>query len=262
MQLRAIDAWLSATPLALVALVLFTAVALAGAAGHMFSRVHGKAGSGETETFIVSSVFGLLALLLGFTFALTIDRFEVRRVLVQEEANAIGAAYLRTQLLDEPHRSRISEILLQYTENRIALARVRPNQNRELLAANDRLIGEFWSASAAAFPSIRQYDFSSAFLESVNRVINLEATRKSARLARVPTEVFALLIVYVVASAGVLGAVVRGVRALTMSGMLLALLSLSLVLILDIDRPSLGGVRETQGPMERLLPTMTLHRAP
>ena len=46
-------------------------------------------------------MLGLLALLLGFTFSMAVDRFDARRAVVLEEANAIGTAYLRTQVLDE-----------------------------------------------------------------------------------------------------------------------------------------------------------------
>jgi hypothetical protein len=59
----------------------------------------------------VSAVLGLLALLLGFTFAMAVDRFEQRRTLVLDEVNAISTAYLRTQLLQAPHRERIGKLL-------------------------------------------------------------------------------------------------------------------------------------------------------
>lgn len=248
--------WLTETPPALTSLFLFAAAAAALLIGRALGARFKRPMDDEPETLVVSAVFGLLALLLGFTFALTIDRYEARRILVQEEANAINTAFTRAQLLGEPHRSRISDILMRYAENRVALARTPPPANRTMLATNDRLVSELWSASAAAFPSIRELDFSSTFIESVNGVINLEATRKSARVARVPVEVFALLITYVVASAGVLGMMVRSNRAFGLAALFVALLTLSLSLVIDIDRPAIGGVREQQGPMERLLVAM------
>lgn len=256
MHWKASEAWLAATPPWAVGALLFVASLLALA----FGRAMGKRLApvqDDSDGFLLSSVLGLLALLLGFSFALAIDRYETRRVLVQQEANAVGTAYLRAQLLEEPHRSRIRSILIRYTENRIVLASTGPGHNRELLTRNDQLIADYWSASAAAFPSIRELDFSSAFIESVNAVIDIEATRKSARVARLPAEVFVLLMIYVVASAGVLGMAGRGWRSLGLSALFLALLTLALMLILDIDRPAAGGVREAQGPMERLLATMT-----
>ena len=52
-------------------------------------------GTGPAE----AAVFGLLGLLLAFTFSGAASRFEARRHLITEEANAIGTAYLRIDLL-------------------------------------------------------------------------------------------------------------------------------------------------------------------
>src|SRR6478735_9623096 len=52
------------------------------------------------ESYLVGGILGLLALLLAFSFSMALDRYEERRHLVVKEANAIGTAYLRAQLLD------------------------------------------------------------------------------------------------------------------------------------------------------------------
>ena len=155
---------------------------------------------GNQEGYLVSAVLGLFALLLGFTFALAVDRFDARRVRVLEEANAIGTTYLRAQLLEAPHRERISGLLVAYAENRIALAKATTPATSELLPRNDQLITNLWQATVAAFPSIRDYDFSSAFLDSMNTVIDLDAARKTARRAHVPTTVFVVLGIYAASS--------------------------------------------------------------
>ena len=206
--------------------------------------------SGTHEDYIVSAVLGLLALLMGFTFALAVDRFDARRELVRDEANAISVAYLRAQLLEEPHRERTTRLLTQYLDNRIALARTRAPQNRPLLARNDALMAAYWAATMQAFPSIRGYDWSSSYLDSVNRVTELDASRKVARLARVPPAVFAVLIIYMITSAFVLGYVLRGRIGRMAAGALLALFTIALMLIIDIDRPIGGRIDESQAPME------------
>lgn len=115
---------------------------------------------------------------------------------------------------------------------------------------NDALIVDMWAAASAAFDSIKARDFSSVYLESVNEVIDLDTSRKAARLARVPAEVFAVLCIYLITTAGVLGYVLRGLRGRFAAVFLMALLTLSLVLIVDINRPALGLIVEGQGPME------------
>jgi len=249
--------WLATTNLGLLILLLFLAMCLsagAGAALRLAQRrgPHVETGSEGQQSYIVSAVLGLLALLMGFTFSLAVDRFEARRHLVLEEANAIGTAYLRAQLLSEPHRTRMSDILRRYVDNRIALAQAGPWHSSAFLARNDALVTDMWTATSAAFPTIQGLDFSSTYLNSVNAVIDLDAARKAARMARVPAEVFAVLLVYLITTAGVLGYVLKGAAGKAAGAFLLALFALSLALIVDIDRPTLGGIVESQGPMEAL----------
>src|SRR3954468_12248899 len=121
------------------------------------------------EQLIVSAMIGLLALLLGFTFALAIDRFDTRRTLVLEEANAIGTTWLRAQILDEPGRTQLSRLLEGYTENRIALA-TEPERGRRmaLLARSEQYQHELWRATVAAIRPIRNVEYAPVFVESMN----------------------------------------------------------------------------------------------
>lgn len=246
----------NATPIWIVGLLLF---GLMSAAAYLGTRARGQlerrraregAEDEAPEGYVVSAVLGLLALLLGFTFSLAVDRFDARRELVRDEANAVSVAYLRAQLLDEPYRERTRGILVRYLDNRIALAKSRGS--RELLARNDALLAELWGATVEAFPSIRGFDWSSAYLDTVNRVTELDASRKVARVTRVPPDVFGVLIVYMVTSAFVLGYVLRGRLGRVAAGALLALFTIALILIIDIDRPIGGRIDESQEPMELL----------
>ena len=72
---------------------------------------------------------------------------EERRHLVVQEANAIGTAYLRTQMLDEPHRSRLSGCWSNYTDNRIDLAAaIAPAAGCRCSRATIRLLTDIWAA--------------------------------------------------------------------------------------------------------------------
>jgi hypothetical protein len=206
----------------------------------------------DQEGYLVSSVLGLLALLLGFTFALAVDRFDARRGFVLEEANAIGRTYLRTQLLDAPHRERLSRLLVEYTDNRLELAHSKEPVPREMLEKNNRLVTQLWQATVAAFPSIKDYDFSSSYIDSMNTVIDLDTSRKTARRAHVPGTVFVVLGVYAIGTAAVLGYVLIGFRGRIAAAAVMALFALAFLLIIDIDRATMGTVRESQAPMEWL----------
>lgn len=211
----------------------------------------------DVKGAIVPAVLGLLALLLGFTFALAVDRFETRRELVLQEANAIGTAYLQSQLLPEPHRTQFGALFIRYTDNRIRLAGNLPPEalNRQL-ALNDGLVNALWAETAASYADIRQYPFAGTFVSSVNAVIDLDSSRKVGRMAHVPGEVFWLLIIYAVMAAAIVGYVVRSRSSFYLACVMNLLLVSSLMLIMDIDRPERGGIRESQFPMLLLRKSM------
>jgi hypothetical protein len=251
--------WLENAPIWQIGLLLVFAMLAASLAGEWLSRLRKRAAAesaGAGEGYIVSATLGLLALLMGFTFSLAVERFEARRVLVLEEANAIGTTYLRAQMLEPVDRARISQMLIDYTDNRIALAKAPRDRIEPLLAKNDQMLTDLWSATLAAWPSIKTLDFSSSFLETMNNMIDLDASRKAARLARVPTAVFFVLFVYVITSAGVLG--YAGANKEGRGSDRVPVPAAGPVADADDrHRPAQGGrVTESQAPMERLRATL------
>ena len=258
MSASSIDHALHLTPFWLLAIAVFGGMALASWLGWWLRQRQNRtremeADDANQEGYVVSAVMGLLALLIGFTFSLAIDRLDTRRERVLMEANAIETTYLRTQLLDEPHRTRLSRLLLAYTNLSISLAQVEPGPDqRALLKRNDALVTDLWSATVAAFPSMKPYDFSSSFLESMNNLIDLNAARQQARRARVPSEIFLALYLYQLIAAGVIGYVLVGRGSRRTGALLLFLFGVSLVLVIDVDDPYGGGITTSQEPMLRL----------
>ena len=258
------ELWMNVTPIPLIALILVVAMLLAALVGGWMGRRRRRDAPPDApddddtqEGFIISAVLGLLALLLGFTFALAVDRYDARRVLVLDEANAIGTSYLRAQLLEEPHRSRMSGILLDYTVNRVDLGQAPSASHRApLLKRNDQLIQDLWSATAASFDTVRGLDFSTSLLETVNAVVDFDSARKTARFARVPVAVFVVLFLYVLATSGMLGYMTRTARNMGHTAVFIGLLVMSLLLIVDIDGPTTGWIRESQFPMQMLKDTL------
>ena len=104
--------WLVMAPLWVIGLLLLSALTVAVALGYAGqSRLQRRAGAGIEPSsggaHLLSAVLGLLALLLGFSFSMAMDRYETRRQLVIQEANALGTTWLRVQLLDEPDRAAV-----------------------------------------------------------------------------------------------------------------------------------------------------------
>jgi hypothetical protein len=214
-----------------------------------------EAGERYQESYLVGSMLGLLALLLAFSFAMGIDRYEERRRLVVQEANAIGTSYLSAQLLDEPHRSRLSTQMIAYTDNRIAMGLAKPGELKPLLAIDDRLVRNIWASVTAARDSAQARGISASLLAAYSQVIDLNTERKVARMVRIPDPVLLLLFGFSAATAGAIGFFLEERYAWFGAAMLFLMLSIYVSIIADLNRPTSGNIRESQEAMKMLQQT-------
>jgi hypothetical protein len=209
--------------------------------------------SGEDETYVLSAAVGLLGLLIGFTFSLALSRYEQRRELVLQEANAIGTLYLRADLTPQPFRGQLQALERSYVDARLALARAGEDPAAITRAERDAetLQGRLWRTAMAAVPQITPPITASLLVASLNDTIDLAASRKAALSARLPASVLAVLIVYAAISAAIVGYVVGGTggRPRISAVILFALTTLAITLILDLDRPRTGSIVVSQAPL-------------
>jgi hypothetical protein len=245
-------------PLWLIGLLTLGGLALAVAAGRALNRAwQRRFGADEpdrpSQNFILSASLGLLSLLLAFTFSMASDNFDRRRALVIEESGAIAGVYMLAQSFDEPHRSRISAYLRAYVGNRLLLGRSRDMQSRmQLLRQSETLQAHIWAASLAAARS-SENPVEAIFLNTTQQAINTGTARDATRWGHhIPARVSAFLVVYMLVTAVLLGFQTPTTKPLVMGATLLLLLTLSTVLILDLDGPTQGAIIEMQQPMQRL----------
>jgi len=228
--------------------------------GALLRRRKGRGGEDEDDMFenlSASAILGLLALLLGFSFALALDRFDLRRSMTLQEANAIGTTYLRSQLMEEPYRTRFRGLLQDYTAHRITIARTAdPDLQRSLSARTDQYRRRMEAMTLEAIRPIYNTEFGSSFMESMNETLNVGAARKAARLATIPARVLATLLIYLAVTSLIVGFVMERGRERWAAAALMLMLAISYGLILDIDQPNRGSIRESQGPMEDVLRAM------
>ncbi|MFL6844536.1 MAG: hypothetical protein ACJ8ER_06610 [Allosphingosinicella sp.] len=209
------------------------------------------------ENLSASAILGLLALLLGFSFALALDRFDLRRSMTLQEANAISTTYLRSQLMDEPYRTRFHDLLQGYTAHRIKIARVADaDVQRRLSVRTEQYRRQMAAVTLEAIRPVYNSEFGTAFMDSVNETLNIGAARKAARLATIPARVLVMLLLYLAVTSVIVGFVMERGRERWAAAVLLLMLAMSYGLILDIDQPNRGSIRESQGPMEDVLQSM------
>jgi hypothetical protein len=202
---------------------------------------------------ILGVSLGLMSLLLSFTFSIAIDRYDARRSLVLEEANAIGTAYQRADILAEPLRSALIGPLRDYTQVRIAFYEA--GEDEAKLADVEHRTGvlqnQLWATTAQAVHTLPNTDLSASLMDAMNHMFDQAPARKVALAAHIPVAVLFGLTVLLLASAVMLGAVLGENRRRHpfLALMLLALLSFTMTLIVDIDRPRQNHVLINQGPL-------------
>jgi len=251
-----IDELVIGTPLWVLAVLLFLALMLAWEAGRWAHRRTARADGEDVEhDYILNGVLGLLALLVAFTFGLALDRYDARRELVVEEANAIGTAEMRVRLLDAEQGRALALLFRQYAETRLAYGEAVAAKKPPLLAASRDLRTRIETEALTALQPIRTTPLAAMITPAVNEALDIGVTREATHASRIPTAVLAVLAIYALVSAGVLGSALDsgGRPRRAMSALLFLLLTMAIIVILDLDRSQEGAIRVSQEPLAQLV---------
>jgi hypothetical protein len=188
---------------------------------------------------------------------MAVSRFEVRKQLVLEEADAIGTSCLRTQLLPAPAGPELASLLRQYVNVRVQYGTAGNDLARldGLHTQTAHLQTELWIRAATYAQQDPNPVRAGLLLQSLNQAIDLEEARWMALQNHVPESV-----IYVNAVVGLLAAMlvgysfgVNGRRNIFSMCMLALAITMVLAVIIDLDRPRSGFVRGSQQPMIDLL---------
>jgi Protein of unknown function (DUF4239) len=208
---------------------------------------------GENIRTLESAVLGLLALMIGFTFAMALSRFEARREAVLSEANAIGTAALRARLLPSPHSAEAQKLLREYVQIKLDLTRSVPSpaQLNSALARSNQIQEALWQQAMIAAAKDNEMVPTGLFIQTLNEMIDNQAKRLAAYTSHVPNIVFlALYGVTAVASAFAGFAAGLGNRSSRLPVYLMGMLVCAMILLIeDLDRPGAGFITVSQQPM-------------
>ncbi|HOB76497.1 MAG TPA: hypothetical protein PKG54_18465 [Phycisphaerae bacterium] len=221
--------------------------------GRRAATTAGDAAGGSQIGAVQGAALGLLGLLLAFSFGGAASRYMERQRLIIQEANAIGTACLRAELLDEPWQSELRTALADYLTHRIRVStHLRYGLSPET-AAEIRLFHErIWKAAqegVRAKPATMV-----VVLPPVNEVIDLHATRVATEHVHLPTVVLGLLVLCSALAIGVIGfgcGLTRR-RCPTMTISLTVLVTAALYTTIDFDHPGIGLIRTSDSPLIEL----------
>ncbi len=216
-------------------------------------------------TVALSTMFALLGLILAFTYASGVNRFEDRKQAVIEESNALGTAFLRAGFIAEPGGKALQETILAYAKTR-AISGGHSLSHAEIMEILNNTIQaqeKLWPTLEKALMQGKLGAIEVSMVKAMNDVLNMHTIRMAALFDKLPKAVIWMLIFISAATiavtgfnAGLSGKISRwrtATLALVMTGVML--------MILDYDRPRDGFIRVSQYSLKTVIAEMEANLA-
>jgi hypothetical protein len=244
----------------LIVAVLFVFIQLAQEVGYRIGRHHqrntDKDVKAQTNT-IQAGTLGLLALILGFAFNMSVQSYNNRSKAVINEANAIGTALMRTHLLPTPFDSLTHLQLQQYIDLRLALSNTNyamVTEQEALATKTEALQRSLWDQAVKAARIDPNPVTTGSFITALNHVVVTHNERNALLAMHVPEVILYLLFMVFIMSGALIGyGSGLGQRRTNLPSALLSfMICLVVFIIIDLDRPVRGIVKVDQHSLKRL----------
>ena len=254
---------LDALPLWGLFLVILLVALLSVECGYRLGKFRRSRSEQEKEAPVgtmVGATLGLLAFILAFTFGLAAARFDTRRQVLLDEANAIGTTYLRAGILPE-QREEIRALLRDYVGTR--LEAIRSGNIAEGIRQSENIQHQVWAQAVAVGEKNPNSIVVGLFIQSLNEVIDLHAKRVQAGLrSRIPGPIWVGLFAVAALSLATMGYHAGLVGTRRSLAVLAVAFTFSVVieLIADLDRPQEGVLRVSQRALLDVQQSMNVPR--
>jgi hypothetical protein len=216
----------------------------------------------DTQVGIVTNaILTLAGFMLALTFAIAADRMHDRKMLVRDDANAIGTAWLRSDFLPEPDRAESAGLLRRYVDIRLeAVQGKSPDQIQKLLVESQQIHRQVWDMAVKNARKDMNSDVAALYIESLNALIDIHTTRTAIALhAQIPTGIWLILyglIMVGMMEVGYQTAISGSTRRFLAASSLALSFALVVALIAALDNTQ-GAILAPQGPMIELQATMS-----
>jgi hypothetical protein len=202
-------------PLYILAFAIFFLIIFFNWIGYMFKKRELRKFPGEEPENMGSvgnTMLGVMSLLLGFTFAISVSRYEERRLATIEEANNIGTALLRCDMYPDSIRNAFRADFKDYIESRIAYYDVGDDENKisQQLQNAGMISDRIWKRAAHYSQRPEMMIQSQQMIPSLNSMIDIVTTRDAYRTSKMPPLILWVLLILVLTSAFVLGSEYNG----------------------------------------------------
>jgi hypothetical protein len=231
------------------------AIMAAGVIGYLLAKRWWKSAPDDAPFGVLqASAFGMVGLLLGFSFSLAVARFDQRRQVTVREANAIGTTVLRTDLLRPPVARQMRELLREYVQARIefAAAGVDVGRREQPGRRSSELQRRMWALAVSESRSDPHSTMVALFVLTLNDTIDSSSEQAAALSATIPPSVLWIVVIVVIIATSLLGANFGRVGRLDWTAFVLFVVMFALVIgmILDLDRPQGGLIKVSLEPLQ------------
>ena len=196
---------------------------------------------------VEGALFGLLGLLIAFTFSGAAGRLDARRKLITEEANNIGTAWLRLELLPADAQPALRDLFRQYLDSRMLTYEKIPDLPavEAELAHSIQLQGEIWKQAVAGVRAAPPGPSGTALLTSLNAMFDIMTTRTMAARTHPPGIIYLMLVVLALAASLFAGDAMAGAKSRSWIHVVgfAMVMSLTVYVILDLEYPRIGFIR-------------------
>ncbi len=185
---------------------------------------------------------------------MSMQRYDNRSMALIDEANTIGTAILRVELLPQEYKKQANELFKEYVDLRVAIGQLDLTKRAQRNDYNNKIANlqrQLWSLAIAATNVDPRPVTTGAFVKSLNDVIDSQGKRNALLQMHVPEVVLILLFIVFISSGGIMGysAGLSGKRMIVPIVLVSLLITLIVFIIIDLDRPKRGLIQVDQTVM-------------
>ena len=191
---------------------------------------------------LVGANLALLAFILAFTFGLTTNRYDGRKIYMLEEVNSIETTFLRAELVSEPASTEIKDLLKEYVRIRVMLAKD-PEILKEVLTQSSAIQRRIWSVVKDLIKEEARNDAINALLiESVNEMFDNQTRRITITQShRIPGMIWLALFAIIMFSMFAVGYLIGKMKKPNWAMILALSLAFAAIILVIIDLDSVRG---------------------
>lgn len=238
------------TPIQTIGIVIFILLLVATEIGYRFGyrqRKLWKNADTGGGTVALSSTFALLGLILAFTYAASVNRFDDRKQAVVDEANALSTAFLRADLIDKPEARELKEKILAYARTRTVKSDgIISNEERKVILNNTLNAQKaIWPVLKSVIRDDKPGPIEASLVTAINDVLDIHTIRVKAIFDKIPVLVIWIMIFISAATLAVAGfnAGISGKISRWWTATLSLVMTFVISTIQDFDRPGDGFIQ-------------------